>query len=612
MKKLLSILFFTILSNYLYAQETTFNQADSLLKTGNFEAYEKNLKHTLSLSIKEKKQDNTLKAYVKLVEYYVSIQQKSDSLIKYHQLGLNYAKKAKKTEYVANFEFQYGTYLTEKGKYIQALKLFQSIENEIQEKDYSFLPHFYDAYARLHYYLKDYENAFVYLKKEAKIFEQRQMPKNIAGVYNNLGILYNSKSQLDSALYYHQKSQKINIQLKDTASIVKSYNNIGQTYQNHMQMNMAKNHFEKALAYPTRFITESFLNNYSGLLIANQSYETAEIFLNSLLHSEQKKIAQSALSQLVTLHKQQRNFEQALAYQEQLNKLSQELLDETKVKEIERLKIAHSTAQKEQEIAALKVISESQQQIIDRNKMLVAIGILLLLICIIVFILWSVNKAKQNKIYQLEMNSKVLHLQMNPHFMFNTLAAIQGNILSNQTKLASRYLVKFSKLLRHHIEQTRSGMVLFEGEIQSLRDYLELQKMRMDNPLQYQITFSEENESDSTDVYVPAMLVQPLVENAIEHGLENIEHPEVQLHFTVFSNYIRCEVLDNGVGYSNTIHQQKTKAKSYATNIIKERLQLYSDEYRLNLNYQVTDRLENNAIVGTVATIEIPILTNAF
>ncbi len=107
------------------------------------------------------------------------------------------------------------------------------------------------------------------------------------------------------------------------------------------------------------------------------------------------------------------------------------------------------------------------------------------------------------------MNSKVLHLQMNPHFMFNTLAAIQGNILSNQTKLASRYLVKFSKLLRHHIEQTRSGMVLFEDEIQSLRDYLELQKMRMDNPLQYQITFSEENENDNTDVYVPAMLVQP-------------------------------------------------------------------------------------------------------
>ncbi len=85
-----------------------------------------------------------------------------------------------------------------------------------------------------------------------------------------------------------------------------------------------------------------------------------------------------------------------MAYQEQLNKLSQELLDETKVKEIERLKIAYSTEQKEQEVAALKVISESQQQVIDRNKMLVVIGILLLLICIIVFILWSVNKAKQN------------------------------------------------------------------------------------------------------------------------------------------------------------------------------------------------------------------------
>ncbi len=220
----------------------------------------------------------------------MSIQQKSDSLIKYHQLRLNYAKKAKKTEYLANFEFQYGTYLTEKGKYIQALKLFQSIEDKIQENDYSFLPHFYDAYARLHYYLEDYENAFVYLKKGAKIFEKRKMNKNIAGVYNNLGILYNSKSQLDSALYYHQKSQKINIQLKDTASIVKSYNNIGQTYLNHLQLDLAKKYFEKALTYPSKFITESLLNNYSSLLTTNKDHKTAEIFLNSLLDSEQKKL----------------------------------------------------------------------------------------------------------------------------------------------------------------------------------------------------------------------------------------------------------------------------------------------------------------------------------
>ena len=443
MKKFFSILCFILLSNYLYAQETTFNKADSLFNVGNFEAYRKNLCETLNKSKKDKNQENTLRSYVKLMEYYVNIQQNSDSLLHYHQLGIEYAKKLKNQEYVANFEFQYATYLTTKGNYIQTLKLFQSIEDKIQENDYSFLPHFYDAYARLHYYLEDYENAFAYLKKEAKIFEKRKMNKNIAGVYNNLGILYNSKSQLDSALYYHQKSQQINFQLNDTASIVKSYNNIGQTYLNHLQLDLAKKHFEKALAYPSKFITESFLNNYSGLLITNKDHKTAEIFLNSLLESEHKKIAQSALTQLVTLKKQQNNFKQALAYQEQLNKLSQELLDETKVKEIEQLKIAHNTAQKEQEIKTLKLISESQQQVIDRNKILVAIGVLLLLISIIVFILWSVNKAKQNKIYQLEMNSKVLHLQMNPHFMFNTLAAIQGNILSNQTKLASRYLVKF-------------------------------------------------------------------------------------------------------------------------------------------------------------------------
>ncbi|UUV22371.1 tetratricopeptide repeat-containing sensor histidine kinase [Paenimyroides aestuarii] len=593
----------------LFGQDTTFSKADSLLQTGNLLAYKNQL---VKIQKQHQNTENTeirLKTYVKLVEFYSNFQENSDSLMHYYYQGIAKAKEANSKEFIANFKFQYANYLTTKGTYVEALKLFQSIEDEIIQKDYSFLPHFYDAYARLHYYLKDYDNAFAYLKKEAQIFEKRKMTKNIASVYNNLGILYNSQSKLDSALYYHEKSQRINIQLKDTIGIVKSYNNIGQSYFNHRLIEKAKLHYEKALEYPDKYITESLLNNYAELLINNDEHAKAASFLVHLTQSEHKKIAQSALSQLVTLYKAQHQFEKALMYQEQLNQLSQELLDETKLKEIERLKIEYNTAQKEKEIESLKLISESQQQVIDRNRLLVFISVLLFLISIVVFILWKVNQDKRAKIYELEMNSKVLRLQMNPHFIFNALAAIQSNILSREHQKASNYLVKFSKLLRHHIEQTRSSSVLLQDEIQSLRDYLELQKMRMSSQLSFH--FEIDQSLNIKECYIPAMLIQPLVENAIEHGLESVQSPEINIRFIKFSTYIECQVIDNGVGFSTTIHQEKWKVKSYATQIIKERLALLSNNPKKPLTLIIKDQMINNQPKGTIAIIQIPILTQS-
>lgn len=609
MKSFFYLVFILISPSLLFAQDTTFSKADSLLQTGNFLGYKNQLvkiqkQHQNS---NQKNKEKLLKTYVKLVEFYANIQENSDSLMYYYQQGIAKATILNNKEYIANFRFQYANYLTTKGKYVEAMQLFQSLEDKITRSDYSFLPHYYDAYARLHYYLKDYENALAYLKREATIFEKRNLPQNNASVYNNLGILYNAQSKLDSALYYHEKAQNINIQIKDTTGIVKSLNNIGQTYFKHRLIEKAKLHYEKALEFPDKYITESLLNNYAELLINNDEHAKAASFLVHLTQSEHKKIAQSALSQLVTLYKAQQQFEKALTYQEQLNQLSQELLDETKLKEIERLKIEYNTAQKEKEIESLKLISQSQQQVIARNRLLVFISVLLFLISIVVFILWKVNQDKRAKIYELEMNSKVLRLQMNPHFIFNALAAIQSNILSKEHLKASNYLVKFSKLLRHHIEQTRSSTVLLQDEIQSLIDYLELQKMRMDHQLNFY--FNVDKTINISECYIPAMLIQPLVENAIEHGLENNASPKISIHFLNFTTYLECQVIDNGVGFSCTFNQEKQKKKSYATTIINERLALLSIKQKKPLTLTIKDHIVNEQLTGTIAIIQIPNLT---
>jgi ligand-binding sensor domain-containing protein len=152
----------------------------------------------------------------------------------------------------------------------------------------------------------------------------------------------------------------------------------------------------------------------------------------------------------------------------------------------------------------------------------------------------------QEQLQQLEM--KALRSQMNPHFIFNTLNAIQKYILENDTDLSYRYLSKFSKLIRNFLENSRQPNITLQQELELLRSYMEMEALRFRNKFTYEIQLDAALDPDS--INIPSMLIQPYVENAIWHGIQHkAGNGSVKISIRIVADGIlKCSIEDNGIG----------------------------------------------------------------
>ena len=179
----------------------------------------------------------------------------------------------------------------------------------------------------------------------------------------------------------------------------------------------------------------------------------------------------------------------------------------------------------------------------------------------------------------LELEQKALQLQMNPHFIFNTLNSIQGLISQQNPKKARFYLAKFSSLMRLILENSRAESISLENEIKSLDDYLSLEQFGKNNAFDYHIDVSPE--IDAEDFFIPPLVIQPFVENAIVHGFSGLQKKGlIQIEFTQQKDCILCTITDNGIG-RQAASQQKSQRdslhKSMGLQVTAERLDLLNE-----------------------------------
>ena len=156
-------------------------------------------------------------------------------------------------------------------------------------------------------------------------------------------------------------------------------------------------------------------------------------------------------------------------------------------------------------------------------------------------------EALQNKQKATETRLQSLRLQMNPHFLFNALNSVQQMILANEEMVATRYLSRFSKLLRTILIHSDKEMVTLKEEIEILKLYVELESIRFKDSFKYEI--SCDDDIDTEEVKIPTLLIQPFVENAIWHGLMHKEGSrKLTIAFTEKGEFIQCIIEDNGIG----------------------------------------------------------------
>ncbi len=195
--------------------------------------------------------------------------------------------------------------------------------------------------------------------------------------------------------------------------------------------------------------------------------------------------------------------------------------------------------------------------------------------------------------------------QMNPHFFYNALNTIQSFIFSDDKRNASTYLSKFSKLTRLILEMSEKETVTLQEEIEALKLYLDIEQVRFNGELNYNITIG--NNINTDFIKIPAMLIQPYVENALKHGLlhkKGTKH--IDLNFSLIDKTLKIEVNDNGIGRnkSQEINAQKIdKHKSFSTNANLKRIELLNaNNFKISLN--IKDKVNSDcASDGTDVTI---------
>ncbi|MGJ8761881.1 MAG: histidine kinase [Polaribacter sp.] len=223
---------------------------------------------------------------------------------------------------------------------------------------------------------------------------------------------------------------------------------------------------------------------------------------------------------------------------------------------------------------------------------------------------WYLSKRNQQqkskKLFQekqlSEIQLKALRSQMNPHFVFNSLAAIQYFINENNFEASEKYLVKFSKLIRRFFELSKETTITLTEEIKLLSNYLEIEKLRFREKLEYQINIDDAIDLRKTKI--PTMLLQPIVENAVNHGIFNkFDTGTVTINLKKVDAFTyKVLIIDDGVGFVNTKSKSK-KIKS--SSVLQQRLTYLNNLEEWKILYFTEELHPKNDEKGNISTFII-------
>ncbi|HSG68264.1 MAG TPA: histidine kinase, partial [Bacteroidales bacterium] len=244
-------------------------------------------------------------------------------------------------------------------------------------------------------------------------------------------------------------------------------------------------------------------------------------------------------------------------------------------KQLAEMQALHESQRQQLEIERLEQDNEINAMRYDRSRYaVISLGGMMVIIILFAILLIRQNSIR-NQQRVLENQQKLFRSQMNPHFIFNSLTNIQHYIFSKDSYTAGKYLAIFAKLMRNILNNSRQERITLRNEVETIQQYLDLQKLRMDEKLEYSLEVDED--LDQEIVEIPPMLAQPFIENAIEHGLRNKEGAGI-LSIRIMKNgkSLIYEIEDNGVGRKKAAEYMEKRHRdhqSMAVSLTRSRLQ---------------------------------------
>ncbi len=217
----------------------------------------------------------------------------------------------------------------------------------------------------------------------------------------------------------------------------------------------------------------------------------------------------------------------------------------------------------------------------------------------------NVKKRYQNEMKRLESEIKALRSQINPHFIFNALSSIQYFVLHNQSREAHQYLARFAVLMRRILDYSSLEYISLAEEISLLENYLSMEKMRFEDRIDWDIHLDADISGQEC---IPTLLLQPIVENAVLHGIgSRTEGGKISIGFERQERYILCVIRDNGTGIQP--HGLDNLHDSKGLKMLRERLEHINRKYLFEATLHIHTGSESGLYPGTEVRIQLPILS---
>ncbi len=594
------------------------------------------LKKLLSSEIKE----DTIRAdrLFYLSNHY--IYDNPDSGIYYADRALRLSRKLGYTirEAWANFNLGeaysvLGDYALSMQYYLQSLDLFQQMKRPIGVSTMKY------CIGSIYAEMSDYKQALQYYFEARKMDEENpddlklmlpDISMNARLIVNDLciGEAYSVGNMLDSALFFARRGFTKDRELRNdwtSPALV-----LGSIYFKKNQLDSALYCYRLTFKQTAQNDRIDINNGIAAIFSKrNQSdscrhYATMAFDTAQLIHY--RKGAMHA-SELLGWVYEKINPVEAMHYYKINMAIKDSLYDREKLSRVNFLVFTEKL--KEQELHATQ---EKYQNRLKMYGLLIVVSFSLL----IALLLWRSNRHRQNayallqkqaenelQIQKLEsektkselqhqaseLEMQTLRAQMNPHFIFNCLSSINRYILINKTEEASEYLTKFSRFIRMALQNSEKSLISLENELEALRLYLDLERLRFKNAFNYSITFV--NTIDISAVFIPPLLIQPFAENAIWHGLMHKKGTGcLEINLCAEDKTLICVIMDNGIGRSMAAALNSKSAennKSMGVQITMGRLALLNRSENGQPIFNIEDLIDNEGNgCGTRVVLKMP------
>ncbi|MCF8372561.1 MAG: DUF2225 domain-containing protein [Bacteroidales bacterium] len=548
-----------------------------------------------------------------------------DSAFVYFTKAYEIAEKLKDSTTLTMIYTNFGLVYHHWGDYKQAMKYYE-LSQEINlalnikeglEKNYYNLGKIAHKWDKI-------DLALEYFKKAYDIVKSSGNQQSIANIFIDIGNVYSKLDQQDSALFYYQKSYDVakNHNLMQIMGI--ALGNIGNLYKRSDDYKTAFQYYTDSYEIlkktkDKKRISQR-LNAMSDLFRRMEQYDSAKIYLDRAYRMTKelkyKDLEQECLLDYYLLYDDQKQYKNALAFFVRYSNLKDTLFNESSRRELAEFEAKYETEKQTSKIKFLEKEKEINSLDLNRQKMqknfFIVLAVLLILLGMLLFNRYQLRQRNYRSQVELQtqaMEQRLLRAQMNPHFIFNSLNAIQSFITENNAETASRFLRKFADLIRYNLESTRNAFVPLEQEINALENNLELESIRFNHCFDFKITIDEA--IDPVNLTIPPLLIQPFIENSIIHGLATKNSDGLlEVEFVKKDKTIDALITDNGIGREKSaqIKDGKKKGKkSLGIQLIKERLDLLNRQGNTNSSFKIVDLYDDkHQPSGTKVILNIP------